>query len=111
MADTSKLTVHISLNFFSPWERQPSLGKSKLDIPPSISKRQQFSGAILGFHLGLGVIGVLDICLANCHNLHNMDGHKWITVVLTEAAIGSKITVQTSVQLKYVYTRWYRYMP
>ena len=47
------------------------------------------------------MIGVLDICLANCHNFHNMDGHKWITVVLTEAAIGSKITVQTSVQLKY----------
>ena len=74
-------------------------------LTPSISKRQQFSGAIVGFHLGSGVIGVSDIPLANCHNLYNRDRHESITVVLTEAAIGSKTTVQTSVQLKYVDTR------
>ena len=54
------------------------------------------SGAILGFNLRGGVIGNLEIRLADCHNFRDRDRHTLI--VLTEAAIGSKITVQTSIQ-------------
>ena len=55
------------------------------------------TGAILGFNLRGGVIGNLEIRLADCHNFRDRDCHTLIKV-LTEAAIGSKITVQTSIQ-------------